>query len=53
VGEELRTSREERSKRDDGEPTPIFDAVSRAARASAAENANTGKPAGEAGKTAR
>jgi hypothetical protein len=52
VGEELRTSREERSKRDEGEPTPIFDAVASAARAGSAENANTGNPAGES-KSAR
>ncbi|WP_328615948.1 hypothetical protein OHS18_03880 [Amycolatopsis sp. NBC_00355] len=48
MGEELRTSREERSKRDEGEPTPIFDAVASAARAGSAENANKGNPAGGA-----
>jgi hypothetical protein len=52
VGEELRTSREERSKSDDGEPTPIFDAVASAARKGAAENPNPGKPSGE-GKPGR
>ncbi|MEA5364952.1 hypothetical protein VA596_35840 [Amycolatopsis sp., V23-08] len=48
----MRTSREERSKSDDGEPTPIFDAVANAARKGAGENTKPGKPAGE-GKAAR
>ncbi|UOZ05024.1 MULTISPECIES: hypothetical protein [unclassified Amycolatopsis] len=52
MGEELRTSREQRSKRDEGEPTPIFDAVASAARAGSADKANTGNPAGE-GKAGR
>ncbi|WP_167346728.1 hypothetical protein [Amycolatopsis vancoresmycina] len=49
MGEEKRTPGDERPKRDDGEPTPIFDAVFNATRA----KANTPEPAGEPGKTAR
>jgi len=45
VGEEKRTRGDERPKRDDGEPTPIFDAVFSATRAQA--TANTRNPPGE------
>ncbi|MFG1646435.1 hypothetical protein ACGFMK_39700 [Amycolatopsis sp. NPDC049252] len=48
----MRTSREERSKSDDGEPTPIFDAVASAARKGAGETTNPGKPSGD-GKAGR
>ncbi|WP_410565445.1 hypothetical protein [Amycolatopsis sp. cmx-4-61] len=43
MGEEKRPPADERPKRDDGEPTPIFDAVFNAMRA----RANTADPARE------
>ncbi|MEV4053203.1 hypothetical protein AB0J55_18610 [Amycolatopsis sp. NPDC049688] len=49
MGEEKRTPGDDRPKRDDGEPTPIFDAVFNAARA----KSNTSKPAAEPDKTHR
>jgi hypothetical protein len=47
VGEEKRAPADEGPERDDGEPTPIFDAVFSATRA------NTQNPAREPGKTGR
>ncbi|WP_410586557.1 hypothetical protein [Amycolatopsis sp. lyj-23] len=49
MGEEKRTPGDERPKRDDGEPTPIFDAVFRATRA----RADTPDPAREPDGSAR
>lgn len=49
VGEEKRKPGDDRPKRDEGEPTPIFDAVFSATRA----KANTPEPAGEPDKTGR
>ncbi|MGW4056640.1 hypothetical protein ACWEGE_00100 [Amycolatopsis sp. NPDC004747] len=49
VGEEKSTSGDERPKRDDGEPTPIFDAVFSATRA----KANNPKAPREPGKSGR
>ncbi|WP_199199442.1 hypothetical protein [Amycolatopsis sp. CA-128772] len=49
MGEEKRTPGDERPKRDDGEPTPIFDAVFSATRA----QANTPEPAAEPEETGR
>jgi hypothetical protein len=48
VGEEKRDPGEERPKRDDGEPTPIFDAVFNATRAR-----NSGNSPREPDKTGR
>ena len=45
----MRTPGDERPKREDGEPTPIFDAVFSATRA----QANKQKPAGEPDKAGR
>ncbi|WP_167441409.1 hypothetical protein [Amycolatopsis vastitatis] len=47
MGEEKRTPADEGQERDDGEPTPIFDAVFSATRP------NTENPAGEPEKTGR
>ncbi|WP_020647429.1 hypothetical protein [Amycolatopsis balhimycina] len=47
MGEEKRTPADEGPERDEGEPTPIFDAVFSATRA------NTPNPAREPGKTGR
>ncbi|MFB9685090.1 hypothetical protein [Amycolatopsis plumensis] len=49
VGEEKGSPGDERPKRDDGEPTPIFDAVFDATRA----QANTPNPPPEPGKAER
>ncbi|MGW3958884.1 hypothetical protein ACWED2_03610 [Amycolatopsis sp. NPDC005003] len=49
VGEEKGTSGDERPKRDDGEPTPIFDAVFNAARAKA-NNPNPPREPDKAGR---
>ncbi|MEU4253828.1 hypothetical protein AB0F15_41195 [Amycolatopsis sp. NPDC026612] len=49
MGEEKRNPGDEQPKRDDGEPTPIFDAVFSATRA----RANTPNPPREPDKTAR
>jgi hypothetical protein len=52
VGEEKRTPADEGPERDEGEPTPIFDAVFNAALANTTRE-NTQNPAGEPGKTGR
>ncbi|MEV6872476.1 hypothetical protein [Amycolatopsis sp. NPDC051128] len=39
MGEDKRSQGDQRPKRDDGEPTPIFDAVFSATRAQATANA--------------
>ncbi|WP_191984459.1 hypothetical protein [Amycolatopsis eburnea] len=49
MGEEKRTPGDERPKRDEREPTPIFDAVFSATRA----KANAGNPAPEPDKAGR
>jgi hypothetical protein len=49
VGEEKRTPGDDRPQRDEGEPTPIFDAVFSATRA----QANTPEPAGEPDQAGR
>ncbi|MEU0529950.1 hypothetical protein [Amycolatopsis tolypomycina] len=49
MGEEKRNQGEDRPKGDDGEPTPIFDAVFSATRA----KANTPNPPREPGKSGR
>ncbi|GHG07171.1 MULTISPECIES: hypothetical protein [Amycolatopsis] len=49
MGEEKDSPGDERPKRDDGEPTPIFDAVFDATRA----QANTPNPPREPGKAER
>ncbi|WIX91029.1 hypothetical protein [Amycolatopsis sp. DG1A-15b] len=49
MGEEKSTSGDERPKRDDGEPTPIFDAVFSATRALA----KTPNPAREPDESGR
>ncbi|WP_177328907.1 hypothetical protein [Amycolatopsis australiensis] len=49
MGEEKRSLGDERPKRDDGEPTPIFDAVFSATRA----RSNTQNPPKEPGESGR
>ncbi|WP_167344372.1 hypothetical protein [Amycolatopsis rifamycinica] len=49
MGEEKGTAGDERPKRDDGEPTPIFDAVFNATRAQA-KTANPPREPGDSGR---